>query len=39
MWSVWEGGGSELYKTIWLRSLKERDSSEDVNVDGRIIVK
>jgi len=28
-----------MYKTIWLRSLKERDNLEDLGIDGRIIVK
>jgi hypothetical protein len=28
-----------VYKTLFLRSLKERDHSEDLGVDGRIILK
>lgn len=33
------GRGREMYKTIWLRSLKEINNLEDLVLDGRIIVK
>ena len=32
-------GGQEVHTEIWWRDLKERDRSEDVGVDGRVILK
>jgi hypothetical protein len=32
-------GAMKVRRTFWLESLKERDYSEDVGIDGRIILK
>jgi hypothetical protein len=36
MWHVW---GTEMHKGFWWINLKERAQSEDLRVDGRIILK
>jgi hypothetical protein len=37
MWHVWKTG--EVHKGIWYGDPRERGHSEDVDVDGRIILK
>jgi hypothetical protein len=37
MWHVWETG--EVYIGFWWRNLRERDHLEDLDVDGRMILK
>ena len=37
MWRVWETG--EVNTGFWLGDLKERNYLEDIDVDGRIILK
>jgi hypothetical protein len=37
MWNVWER--RQVDAGFWLRSLNERKHSEDLGVDGRIILK
>jgi hypothetical protein len=37
MWHVWKTG--EDYKGFWWGDTRERDNLEDLDVDGRIILK
>jgi len=37
MWHVWETG--EVHKEFWLGELRERVQMEDLDVDGRKILK
>jgi hypothetical protein len=36
---VWRAWGDKMYITFWLESLKEKDHSEDLIVDGSTVLK
>jgi hypothetical protein len=36
---VWHVGGEEMYTGFWWGNMKERDYFEDLDADGRIILK
>jgi hypothetical protein len=37
MWHVWETG--EVHTGFWWGNLKEREHTEDLGIDGRIMLK